>query len=269
VITLNRDLNFFKGKKFPLSIGIKSAHHDLVLLTDADCHPAGSNWIRLMAEGLKQGKEIMLGYGAYEKRKGVLNALIRFDALQVAVQYLSYARCGIPYMGVGRNLAYRKALFFREGGFISHYRISSGDDDLFINRVATRRNTGVVTDPGSFTVSRAKRSLHLWILQKKRHFTTGRYYRFWHKALLGFYAATQWLFWLSLIPLLSLKFAWIFVLGILALRLLSQYIVFGRNMMRLQERDLIPWILPLEWLILIFNTGVTLSNLLFKPKGWR
>ena len=59
------------------------------------------------------GKEIVLGYGGYEKQLGFLNKLVRFDTFHVALQYLSYALIGKSYMGVGRNLAYKKSLFLK------------------------------------------------------------------------------------------------------------------------------------------------------------
>ena len=99
VVTIEEELNFFTGKKFPLSIGIKSARYDRILLTDADCRPVSDQWIRWMSSGFDQRKEIVLGYGRYRYNKGLLNALIRFDTLHIALQYLGFALAGRPYMG--------------------------------------------------------------------------------------------------------------------------------------------------------------------------
>lgn len=269
VVDIPADRNFFTGKKFPLSIGIKSARYERVLLTDADCRPAGNQWIRSMTSAFRDKKEIVLGYGAYEKRPGFLNQLIRFDSATVAIQYLSYALSGIPYMGVGRNLAYLKTLFYRNNGFISHYRIRSGDDDLFINRVASKSNTTVMLNPASFTFSDPKGTFGKWVTQKKRHFSTSAYYRPVHKFLLGCWSVTLILFWTSLGILLSLRFAWIFVLGGLLLMLASRYVVFGRWLVRLQEKDLV-WMAPfLELLLILLNGSIFLSNLVKKPARWK
>jgi hypothetical protein len=269
VVDIPNDRNFFTGKKFPLSIGIKSARYEKVLLTDADCRPAGDQWIRSMASAFRDKKEIVLAYGAYEKMPGFLNQLIRFDAAVVAIQFLSYALSGIPYMGVGRNLAYLKSLFYRHNGFISHYRIRSGDDDLFINRVARRKNTTVMLNPASFTFSNPKRSFGKWITQKKRHFSTSTYYRPVHKFLLGLWSLTLILFWVSLILLLALRFAWIFGLGMLLLMLVSRYVILGRWLLRLQEKDLV-WMIPfLELFLLLLNGGILLSNFIKKPARWK
>jgi len=130
VVNIHQNLNFFVGKKFPLSIGIRSARYDTVLLTDADCFPAGPHWIDSMQSVFTAKTGIVLGYGAYIAQPGLLNKLIRFDTLHVAMQYMSLALAGLPYMGVGRNLAYHRELFFNSGGFMKHYKITSGDDDL-------------------------------------------------------------------------------------------------------------------------------------------
>jgi len=149
VFKLERNLNFFKGKKFPLALGIKSATYDIILLTDADCRPASDKWIRKMQANFKSGTDIVLGYGAYEKKGNFLNKLIRFDTFHIALQYLSLALAGKTYMGVGRNLSYRKSVFNQQKGFSGHYQIISGDDDLFISSVATKTNTRIEVTPES------------------------------------------------------------------------------------------------------------------------
>ncbi len=173
IFDLERNLNFFSGKKFPLSLGIKSARHEVILLTDADCQPSSPHWIKKIMANYDNQTEIVLGYGTFKKTVGFLNQLIRYDAFLVAMQYLSFALAGSPYMGVGRNLSYKRDLFYRAKGFTSHYKLKSGDDDLFINRAANRGNTRIEISPDAHTISTAKASLVQWILQKRRHYTYG------------------------------------------------------------------------------------------------
>ena len=156
------------GKKFPLSMGIRSAKYEIVLLTDADCVPASEFWIQKMQDAYDHDTEIVLGYGAYHKKAGILNKLIRFETFHTALQYLSYALAGKPYMGVGRNLSYKKDVFLRNKGFSSINQIPSGDDDLFINQVARAENTKIVIDPEAHTLSEPKRSWSEWMTQKYR-----------------------------------------------------------------------------------------------------
>jgi glycosyltransferase involved in cell wall biosynthesis len=268
-INISQDLNFFTGKKFPLSIGIKSARHDMVLLTDADCKPSSRMWIRHMQSAYRPDTEVVLGYGPYSRAAGLLNKLIRFDTAHIAIQYLSYALAGIAYMGVGRNLSYLKRLFYSNQGFISHYRISSGDDDLFINRVAKRSNTAIMVHPDSYTFSDPKNSAGSWITQKRRHFSTNHLYRFHHRLLLGAYAASLFTFYTLLILLPALNWSVIPVLALFVLRMITQYIVFAGCFRRLNERDLIPLIPLYEILLLLVNAGVFISNVIRKPSRWK
>ena len=271
IVEIRENLNFFEGKKFPLSIGIKSATHDLVLLTDADCRPAGPAWITHMAGGFSEKIEIVIGYGAYQQSNSLLNRLIRFDTVHIALQYFSFALAGIPYMGVGRNMAYRKSLFYENKGFTSHYTIHSGDDDLFINRAATRKNTGMVADPGSFTFSQSKKRFKEWWMQKKRHLSTGRYYRLKHKFLLGVYTFSTLLFYtfFILLMLLSTNYTIFVVLTLFILRLALQLFIFRKTLVRLNEKGI--WLLvPLfEVLLLLLNASVTVSAFVSKETKWK
>ncbi|MCB0615512.1 MAG: glycosyltransferase, partial [Phaeodactylibacter sp.] len=124
-----------RGKKAALSKGVNAAKFEILLLSDADCRPASPQWLDFMQAFIRDRAKIGLGYSPYFRGKGILNAFIRFETVYSAIQYLSFAFMGLPYMGVGRNLCYRKSLFRGSGGFDSHAHIASGDDDLFINQV--------------------------------------------------------------------------------------------------------------------------------------
>lgn len=259
VVDLKQEAKLIPGKKFPLSMGIKSAKHEVLLLTDADCIPASENWIKKMQEPLQDGVEIVLGYGAYHKRKGFLNKLIRFETFHSALQYLSYALAGIPYMGVGRNLAYRRELFIKNKGFSSHNHIAGGDDDLFINMTATSSNTNIVIDKEAHTLSRPHTTFGGWYRQKNRHYSTSKYYKPLHKFLLGFYALTQFLFYPACVSAMIFS-DWQIALGILGSKLLIQAFIYYRVMQKLNEKDLFAWFLLFDLLqpfyYLVFSSAV-------------
>ncbi len=279
VVHLRQSLNFFQGKKFPLSMGIKSAKNDLLLLTDADCYPENDQWINQMVLAYQPQTEVLLAYGPYEKRPGLLNKIIRFDTLHIAMQYLSLALIGKPYMGVGRNLSYRKSLFLKNKGFTSHYKISSGDDDLFISMVAKKSNTDLLVSAENRMISMPKKSFSAWIRQKRRHLSTGAHYTFSVKFLLGMYAASQLLFYISFIALLfAAPFASIdphpyiyygVVVFIFLLRFVSLWIVFSKSSQKLGENGLF-WVYPwAEIFFIIFTPMLAISNLLVKKPKWK
>jgi len=176
--TIPKDRKFTHGKKLALTIGVKAANNNYLLLTDADCYPSSKNWLKEMAQGFSQPqKEIVLGFGAYEKRKGLLNMLIRYDTFFTAIQYLGFALSGKPYMGVGRNLAYTKKLFISGEGVKRHAHLLSGDDDLFVQDRANKQNTTIIISASSHTYSLPPTSFKEWIQQKNRHLSTNSFYK--------------------------------------------------------------------------------------------
>lgn len=269
VVNINQNLNFFTGKKFPLSIGIRSAKHEILLLADADCVPSSPNWIRSMVAKYDSGKDIVLGYSGFIPRPGLLNLLIRFEAFYTGLQYLSLALAGMPYMGVGRNLSYRKPLFYKNKGFISHYSISSGDDDLFINQVANKRNTAVSLSPDGFTRSEAKHGFGDWIRQKRRHLTTGRHYKFKHKFVLGLLSTSQVLFYGLFVALLLLGFPWYWIVPVVGLRLLTQLFVFKQSMNKLKEHGFLLISPILEILLMVLLPLIALTNPFVRKTKWK
>jgi len=252
VVELTQEAKMIPGKKFPLSIGIKSARHEVLLLTDADCVPASEHWIQSMQDAYHDNTEIVLGYGAYHKQKGFLNKLIRWETFHSALQYMSYALAGIPYMGVGRNLSYKRVVFFRHKGFSAHNNLMGGDDDLFINNAATRINTRINTDPQSFTLSKAAETWKQWVAQKGRHYTTAKFYKPAHKFLLGLYAFSQFIFF-PLMILSAIFYDWRISLGILSFKWLVQGFIYHRSMKKLNELDLFPFYILLDiWMFFYY-----------------
>ena len=195
-IRVDKTPQHISAKKYALTLAMKSAQKEVILLTDADCRPASNEWITLMVSHLTADKNIVLGFSPYYHFPGFLNAFIRFETFYTAVQYVSLALVGAPYMGVGRNLMYRKRLFFENKGFFNHKEIIGGDDDLFINEVANSTNTAVCLDPAAYTHSMPKTTRREWYAQKRRHLQVGKRYRLRNKLLLGLLSVSHILTWI-------------------------------------------------------------------------
>ncbi|NLA23731.1 MAG: glycosyltransferase, partial [Bacteroidales bacterium] len=176
-IKIKEETGIIHGKKHALSQAIKAAKHEILLFTDADCIPSSQNWIKAMTSALKADKEIVLGYGAFFLEKTWINSLIRYDASIIAMQYLGMAKAGLPYMGVGRNIMYKKSLWEKHNGFDSHKHIASGDDDLFIMQASTATNTATVLNLDAICYSKAKANFKDWQMQKIRHLSTAKKYK--------------------------------------------------------------------------------------------
>jgi glycosyltransferase involved in cell wall biosynthesis len=260
-IELTQEAKMITGKKFPLSMGIKSAKYETLLLTDADCVPASELWIQKMQEAYTDNIEIVLGYGAHHKKKGVLNKLIRFETFHTALQYLSFALAGLPYMGVGRNLSYKRDVFIRNKGFSAINQIPSGDDDLFINKVANRKNTAIVIEPEAHTLSEPKHTWNDWMKQKYRHYTTSKYYKTSHKFLLGLYSLTSFILY-PLLAICIICYSWWMALAVYGVRLITQAIIYYKAMKQLNEHDLWPF-------FLLFDIWTMFYYIFILPAIWK
>lgn len=275
VVNIDRSVSFIKGKKFALSIGIKESRYNHLLLTDADCLPASSQWIQSMQQGFTDKAQIVVGYGQYEQKPGLLNRFVRFDTIHTALQYLSFTLAKSPYMGVGRNLSYTKSLFESQKGFTSHYMVQYGDDDLFVNKAADRKNTVAVYHPNAHTVSIAPKSWGAWFRQKKRHLATGKHYRFSTKIKLGFYPFSALFFYLTfgVVLFLNIRFFDLVGVGIISglflIRLVSQIVVFAGACKKLNEKGVV-WLTPIFDLIFtILNPLWAFSNVIIKQNKWK
>ncbi|UFH57344.1 glycosyltransferase [Spirosoma sp. KNUC1025] len=228
-IRVDKEHEHVTSKKYALTIALKKVMYPTVLLTDADCRPATADWLAGMVFPLNNpNKAIVLGFSPYEHRPGLLNFLIRSETLFTAVQYFSLALAGRPYMGVGRNLAYRTRVFFDNRGFYSHINVVGGDDDLFMNEVAKGANTAICLDPAAFTWSKPKETWAEWRAQKQRHLNVGKYYKPGHKIRLGLLVGSHVLSWFLAL-----------IVGLIVLEYKLQHDSFTAD----------------EWLLLLTGTG--------------
>lgn len=269
IIDIKKSAVYHGNKKNAITKGIEATIFDNLLFTDADCQPISKDWISEISAHFISEKQIVLGYGAYKKIKNsFLNKIIRFETLMAATQYFSYASIGLPYMGVGRNLAYKKSLFIEAKGLDKHKHILSGDDDLFVNQMANKDNTAICYTKPSMTLSQPKTTLNTWYQQKRRHLTTAGNYKPIHQFLLVLFFLSQFLFWFLAIILIAFSFNWQLIMVFIIIRLLTQYIILGNAAKKLNEKDLILLMPALDFTLVVVQFGIYISNLISKPKYW-
>jgi glycosyltransferase involved in cell wall biosynthesis len=268
--TITEDKKFSHGKKLALTIGIKAAKHEILVFTDADCKPASNQWLNKIQKNFTRKISVVLGYGGFFSEASLLNNYIRYDTLIIALQYLSYKLAGFPYMGVGRNLAYRKSLFFEKKGFATHYHLLSGDDDLFVNENANKLNTEIEISPESHTRSVPASSFREWIKEKKRHLITGKYYKKSHKLLLGIEQVSRLFYYASFVLLISINILTEYVIGAFVLRMIIQMIILKNAMTRLNEKHLLLSSLFYDIFSLFINFGLYISTRFTRsPRKWK
>ena len=267
IVNVMRNEAFWGSKKYALTLGIKSASYEHLVFTDADCQAKSNYWIREMSSCFSDEKSIVLGYGKYASKKTFVNVLIRFETLLTVLQYMTYAKLGAPYMGVGRNLAYRKSEFFKTKGFSTHMNVASGDDDLFIQEAATKTNTTYTIATDSHTISEPPLTFKAWFRQKRRHVSTSSYYKFKHKLFLGLFFLTKVMFY-SLAVVLCF-FNWTLAVPIALLYVVACWTVLGHTAKKLEEKNLIAYIPLLELSLLLFQFSIFITNIFSKPTHWK
>lgn len=214
------------GKRQALQKAIETASYPYFLLTDADCFPASPLWIERMSAHFHLGKQIVLGYGPYIEGKGFLNKLVSYETLHTALRYFSFANAGIPYMGVGRNLGYTKHLFESAGGFKEQMHLVSGDDDLLVNKAATRDNTAIEIHGDAFCYSQAPSGWKEWYRQKARHLGVGKYYSFRHILVLGCFTLSDFLFYGMIIALFFISKTPLLLTALLLVSMILQFVFY-------------------------------------------
>ena len=238
VTNMPNDINIISRKKLAVTVGVKAAKNELLLMTDADCYPASKDWIRSMVSNVTDGIEFVVGYGDYITERSIVNRLITYDTLFIAMQYMGFALRGKPYLAVGRNFLYRKSTFYKYKGFAGHLHIVSGDDDLLINKAGNTTNTAVATRAESKTMSVAEPTMSKWLLQKSRHLTSSSLYTKSSRRRICTEVASRALFYLLVVCGLAYADLYVsaFVLSLFVLRYAMQAVVINKTAKRLQSR---------------------------------
>jgi glycosyltransferase involved in cell wall biosynthesis len=256
------------GKKYGITLGIKAASSEWILLTDADCRPASNHWIATMARKFDAQTNFVLGFSPYRKTGGFLNLFIRFESHVTALQYLAFALFKNPYMGVGRNLAYRKSLFLEKKGFNQFLNVTGGDDDLFVNQHAKGSSTEVQFKAEAHQYSIPKTTWRSFYYQKLRHLSVGKRYRFKHRILLGTFGLTWIITWFTGVTILSLDVENWWVIGALGIRVIMLTIIL-RTMLRQAGLKFELWaLLFLDFLYSIYYISTGLAALTTKKIRW-
>ncbi len=269
MVHINRLPEHVDGKKYALTLGIKAARNEWILLTDADCRPENSQWLTSLSSHFAEQTTFVLGYSPYLVQPGFLNKFIRFESFITAIQYIGLALLKIPYMGVGRNLAYRKSYFLESKGFNHLMHITGGDDDLFVNQHANANNTVVSLGVDSLVHSHPKKTLKSFFYQKVRHLSVGKKYKFKHKALLGIFSITWVLSWLGGIYMLIIFIPIYLVAVALAFRALLLILVTQIAVKQLGQKFGALPIVFLDFLYCIYYISTGLVALLTKKVQWR
>lgn len=257
---------YISHKKLGITMGIKASRHDWLVFTESNCRPQSKRWLRQMARNFTPSTEIVLGYSNYEKTSGWFNKKITFDTLLNSMRYLGMAISGHPYMGTGRNMAYRKSLYYKQKGFSSHLNLQRGEDDLFINETANEHNTRVETDPESLIRISIPKYKRIWREEKISYMATSRLFKGTARYLMGFETCSRLLFYITTIATIiisTILHQWIIAgiaLLLWTLRYVLQLVVFRKASTYLGERKFYALLPVFDILQPIWNLGFKLQR---------
>ena len=266
--TIQENDRFNKGKKFGITLAIKSATHDNLLFSDADSYPSSNQWIKKMQTYFSSKNQIVLAHSRLEKRKGLLNRLLRYESLYEGLLSFSSALCGFPFLAQRRNIGYTRGLFFSINGFFSHLNLSRGEAMLFVDEASNSRNTAVCLSAEAMTLSNKQKSYLEWCYDKRSYFHLAKRLRFSSLMILGMNFFSQLSFWMLIPVLLIYQINTQLVLLAFSLRFCMQFIVYCKMCKFTNEYSLL-WFQPFyEISLMLINFILLLSTFIKKVHDW-
>lgn len=269
-VFLSAEEKQLKGKRSALLKGIEIAAYEWIVVTDADCRPQSNGWLRYITKPLYEGKELSIGFSPYKTEFGLLNVIIRYETFYTALQYFSFASIGIPYMAVGRNMAYTKTFFKKSKMFYAENKTLSGDDDLLVNELATKNNFGLVWNFNGQIISVPKKTYTEWFQQKIRHYSAGKQYQKKHKLILGTLYSTSLISSVSALVLVFTKNETELFFIILFTKLLLLLIIANKALSTFKQSGLLLWVLVLDFLFPMILFTLATASIFYNDKiAWK
>jgi len=258
------------GKKQAVTEAVALAQYSHLLFTDADCVPSSKKWVQHMMEGCGNWRqsEIVLGFAPLIRHDGLLSQFQRYETVLTAIQYVSYAVSGIPYMGVGRNLMYTKEIFRKTGGMAGLMEVTSGDDDLLVSKMSGYTNVSVVLNPESFVYSEGKKTWMDYFRQKSRHISTSLYYSTTHKVLLSVFALSQVGFYILLVAALAMHVVDFVVAATLLLTKWTLQQILQADIFRKLKYEAPAWYFPVVDTVMMVYYLIMPWITIFRDKKW-
>lgn len=281
LVNFTKNVNFFDEQRFSISIGIKSAENEYVIVSTADCRPTNENYINSMQMGLSENTDVLAGYSSYTEKYSLLNSFARFHLFEKSVQFLSFALKGKIYAASHQNMIYRKDFFLQHQGYTSFYALKTGIYDLLANPIFNKQNVNVQLNPESITKTSGKLLLNNWFKREMQYFSVLRNAPKKVGIAITSYRSANFLFFLFLLlvgcniflsrnDLMEVFSLWFYIcLFILIVKLSTQYWVMHTCMKKLKEKHFLLFIPLFEVLYLPLQLILFFLRLSPQLKKWK
>lgn len=255
---------FWNNKKYAHTLAIKASKNEYLLFIDAEQNIDNEFWIISMASNFTFNKTIILGPSMYKKAKGFFNKIIRYDSVFSQLHSFSWVNYGAPFSYFSKNLGYKKEEFYKVNGFITHMNNRLGEHEFFINEASLSKNTTYTISKNAFVYLEPITKLNEWQSKKNEDEMVLSKLNNGTRFKVRFFNASQFLFFLLAIALLSLQIEWIITTIIICFRYVISWVVVGKSLGKFQQKDLI-WMFPiLEFLRTINQVKYSLNNMFRK-----
>lgn len=143
---------YMSRKKLSITIGVKAAQSEWIMLVEPSCRPESEHWLATMARNCNKDKDLVIGYSRYDDDAKMYQ---RFERMLTQCYSLREAQQSTAYRHYGSNLMIRKSLFMKQEGFRSSLNLVRGEYDFLVNDFATADNTATETSPQAHLVEDA------------------------------------------------------------------------------------------------------------------
>lgn len=237
-------------RKMALTLGVKAAKYDIVVLTYADSIINSTHWIASVASLFEPEKDVVIG-PAIPKRlygRGLPRIMRRLDIELTTLTWISSALRGKAFRGEGHNLAFRKQTFFDHKGYARTLNLHYGDDDMFVDEISDKNNTAVNIRPEGLVKIDWHSPKHMMRDESAHRLYTTRRLGRGARALTSLLIWTTWLNFIASGAAAALRYDNWLVVSVAALAFVLNWILVSVNLSRAGK--FLRLRMPLAWLYL-------------------
>lgn len=143
---------YMSRKKLQITLGVKAAKHEWIILTEPNCRPSNDKWLQTMVRQCQDPNHLVLGYVALDEDT---KSVRRFDSIRKAYYVLRRAQQTYGYRSHMPNVAFRKSDFMKEQGYQGNLEYVRGEYDFLVNKYALYGDTATELDCDAWLIREA------------------------------------------------------------------------------------------------------------------
>lgn len=180
VVTIPEDTTYpWPGKKFAITMGVKAAQYERIVLLDTSALPLSENWLSDVASAFgRKGADMVLGYNFYKKGQRAVSSFFAASSFLFSSDAMAWARIGLPFKGEGSNFGFTRTMFFSGSGYMNNMRIPAGEADFLLGDYSGGTNVSVMVSRHSFVQCGSVDTMRQWLDKAVSGYASFRCYKF-------------------------------------------------------------------------------------------